>query len=417
MEANQQILDHVWLPYTQMQTSIMPLEIVDAKGSYLYLKNGQILIDGIASWWTQIHGYSHPIIQKAMIEQLKKFPHIMLGGLVHQPVLKLAKRLSNITPGQLNHVFFSESGSISVEVAMKMALQYWINQGIKEKNHFVSFKGGYHGDSFATMSVCDPEEGMHTLFADILRKEFICDLPKTDLQKQVFSEYILKHKHRIAAMLIEPLVQGAGGMRFHSPETLAFIAKQCQKNNILLILDEIMTGFGRTGSLFACEQANICPDIMTLSKALTGGFTPLAATIASQHIYQAFLSEDLNQAFMHGPTYSGYALGCCAANASLDLFEQENRLNQVKQIEIQLKAELNPLQSIHSVKEVRVKGAIGVVECERLGDLDKIRAQFIEKGVWIRPLGNVIYLMPAFTIKSEDLTKLTQAICDIVKTF
>ena len=408
-------MHHVWLPYTQMQTVDPALEVVSAEGVYLFLKNGKRLIDGISSWWTQAHGYNHPYIRQAMHDQLEILPHVMLGGLVHENVLKLAKRLAQITPGDLNHVFFSESGSISVEVGLKMALQYWFNQGIYSKRRFIAFKGGYHGDSFATMSICDPEEGMHRLFSGVLRQEIIVDLPQTEEEKDSFLHLLHQQKDDIAAVIVEPLVQGAGGMRFHSPQTLSFIAENCKKQHILLILDEIMTGFGRTGTLFACEQAHVCPDIMTLSKALTGGFCPLAATVATKEVFQGFLDKNPEKALMHGPTYTGHALGCAAANASLDLFMQEDRIEQIKNIETHLKAELECAARFPCVKDVRVKGAIGVIECYDLKNSEQVKAMFLEKGVWVRPLGNVIYLMPAFIISEKALSQLTQAVIETVR--
>ena len=404
---------HLWLPYTQMQTTPMALPVVRTDGVRLTLADGRELIDGTSSWWTAAHGYNHPHIRAAVTAQLEKMPHVMLGGLAHEPACRLATRLSALLPGDLGHVFFSESGSVSVEIAMKIAVQYWINNGTRGRTRFVAFKGGYHGDTLATMSVCDPDEGMHTLFKGAIAEQLIAELP-TDAEKTAaLDAFLAAHAHQVAAVVTEPLVQGAGGMRFHDAETLRRLRALCDKHGMLLILDEIFTGFARTGSMFACAAAGIVPDIVTLSKALTGGTMALAATVARAPVFEAFLGADGGRALMHGPTYTGNALACAAANASLDLFESEPRIAQVAAIAEQLACALEPARAIAGVRDVRVMGAIGVIELERMGDLNAIKQRFIEEGVFIRPFGNIVYITPPLIIGSEDLARLTGAMLKI----
>lgn len=404
---------HLWLPYTQMQTTPMALPVVKTDGVRLTLADGRELIDGTSSWWTAAHGYNHPHIREAVTAQLEKMPHVMLGGLAHEQACRLATRLSRLLPGDLGHVFFSESGSVSVEIAMKMAVQYWINNGKKGRTRFVAFKGGYHGDTLATMSVCDPDEGMHTLFKGAIAEQLICELPTDEEKTAALDAFLAAHAHQIAAVVTEPLVQGAGGMRFHDAATLGRLRALCDRHGLLLILDEIFTGFARTGTMFACEAAGIVPDIVTLSKALTGGTMALAATVARAPVFEAFLGEDGGRALMHGPTYTGNALACAAANASLDLFESEPRLAQVAAIADQLTRELAPARAIPGVRDVRVKGAIGVIELQRMGDLNTIKRRFIEEGVFIRPFGNIVYTTPPLTIEPGDLGRLTAAMLKI----
>ena len=405
---------HLWLPYTQMQTTPMALPVVKTDGVLLTLNDGRELIDGTSSWWTAAHGYNHPHIREAVTAQLQKMPHVMLGGLAHEPALRLATRLAKLLPGDLQHTFFSESGSVSVEIAMKMAVQYWINSGVKGRTRFISFRGGYHGDTLAAMSVCDPDEGMHTLFKGAIAEQFITDLPTTPEREKAFDDFLSAHSHEIAAVITEPLVQGAGGMIFHDEETLRRLRAACDRHNVLLILDEIFVGFGRTGAMFACEAAGIVPDIVTLSKALTGGTMALAATIARAHVFEAFLSDSASKALMHGPTYTGNPLACAAANASLDLFEREPRLEQVARIEVQLKRELEPARAMPGVVDVRVKGAIGVIELEAMGDLDALKRRFVEEGVFIRPFGKIVYVTPPLVIDAADLSRLTAAMLKVV---
>jgi len=400
---------HLWLPYTQMQTAADPLAAVATEGVRIELADGRQLIDGIASWWTACHGYNHPHIRNAIIEQVTKMPHVMLGGLVNEPAARLAGRLARLAPGDLDHVFFSESGSVAVEIAMKMALQYWINREQKGRTKFVCFRDGYHGDTLGAMSVCDPDEGMHSLFRGALPEQYMADLPRNREQRDALDGFLHSHRQEIAGMIVEPLVQGAGGMKFHDPEVLRDLRALCDRHGLLLILDEIMTGFGRTGTLFACTQAEVIPDIMTLSKALTGGTLALAATLASTKIYQAFLGEDDAMALMHGPTYMGNALACAAANASLDLFESEPRLAQVAAIEAHLREALAPCAGMQGVVDVRVKGAIGVVQLQDMKARAWFKQRFVEEGVWLRPFGDIVYTTPPFTISAGELHQVTQA--------
>jgi len=408
-------LEHVWLPYAQMKTTPMPFPVVSAKGVRLKLADGRELIDGISSWWTACHGYGHPHILEAVAKQLELMPHVMFGGLAHEPAYKLAARLAAMLPGDLNHVFFTESGSVSVEVALKMAVQFWMNQG-ERRTKFVSFKHGYHGDTFATMAICDPEEGMHNLFRGIVPEQFVVDVPDTPKKLESLKTIVQKSGAEIAAVIIEPLIQGAGGMKFHDAAVLSKLRALCDENSLPLIFDEIFTGFARTGTMFACEQAGVAPDIICLSKALTGGTVPLAATVASKKIYNAFLSDGGEKALMHGPTYMAYPLGCAAANASLDLFASEPRLRQVAAIEAQLLQELTPCRNLTGVADVRVKGAVGVVQLDRAVDSEALRLRFAERGCWIRPFGDIVYLTPPLVIGANDLSSLTSAVYDVLHT-
>jgi adenosylmethionine-8-amino-7-oxononanoate aminotransferase len=406
---------HVWRPYCQMKTAPAPLAVARTHGTRIVLEDGRELVDGIASWWTACHGYNHPHIAAAVARQLERMPHVMFGGLAHEPAYRLAERLASLLPGDLNHVFFAESGSVSVEIAMKMALQFWINSGVSGRTRFLAFRGGYHGDTLATMTVCDPEEGMHALFSGVMPAQVIADLPVDDASTAALDALLAQRSHEIAAILVEPLVQGAGGMLFHSPEVLRRLRELANRHGVLLIFDEIFTGFGRTGTMFACEAAGVVPDIITLSKALTGGTLGLAATIATRKVFDTFWSDDPAKALMHGPSYMANALACAAANASLDLFEREPRLQQVAAIAAQLEQELSPCRNFPGVKDVRVMGAIGVVEMKRIADLNALRARFVDEGVFIRPFGNVIYLTPAFTIAPDELTQLTGAIANVTR--
>ena len=404
----------VWRPYTQMMTAPEPLVATRTEGSRIYLEDGRCLIDGIASWWTACHGYNHPSIHAAVEAQLEQMPHVMLGGLVHRPVLDLADRLAGLLPGDLDHSFFSESGSVAVEVAMKMARQVWINRGERNKHRFLSFRYGYHGDTFAAMSVCDPEEGMHALFSGSLEPQLVVDLPHDEAGFERFRSLLAREAPGLAGLIIEPLVQCAGGMKFHEAEVLKRIVAEARANGLIVIFDEIATGFGRTGELFAADEADVVPDIMTLSKALTGGTMPLAVTVACKAVFDSFSSENPDHALMHGPTFCGNPLACAAANTSLKLFQVEPRLEQVAAIEGQLKTGLVACADGRGVADVRVKGAIGVVELEGLVDVDWLRARFVEAGVWIRPFGNLVYLMPALNIPSDELNTLISAVVAVV---
>jgi adenosylmethionine---8-amino-7-oxononanoate aminotransferase len=408
-------IEHVWLPYAQMKTSSPPLPVVGSNGSRLRLADGRELIDGVASWWTACHGYNQAHIRHAVARQLKAMPHVMFGGLAHEQALTLARRLTALLPGDLARVFFSDSGSVAVEVALKMAAQYWINRGAKGRNQFVAFKGGYHGDTTGAMAVSDTDDGMHALFSGLLPKHHIVDLPDDDAHMAALDKLLGDRADTIASIIVEPLVQGAGGMRFHAASVLQRLRALADKHDVLLIFDEIFTGFGRTGSMFACKAAGVTPDIITLSKALTGGTLPLAATIATSKVFDAFWSDDPKKALMHGPSYMANALACAAANASLDLFEREPRLRQVAAIASALSEGLAPCRGLPGVKDVRAIGAIGVVELERIADLGALRARFVEEGVLIRPFGNVIYLTPAFTIAVDELKVLTEAIVKVVR--
>jgi adenosylmethionine---8-amino-7-oxononanoate aminotransferase len=406
-------LDHIWLPYTQMKTAELPVPVVSARGVRLQLADGRELIDGIASWWTACHGYGHPYILKKIAEQLEKMPHVMLGGLAHEPAYGLARRLAAALPGDLNHVFFTESGSVAVEVALKMAVQFWLNQG-ERRTKFVSFQNGYHGDTFATMAICDPQEGMHKLFRGVVPEQFLAALPDSKQKRDALDRFLAENRKQTAAVIVEPLVQAAGGMKFHDAGVLNDVKALCDRHGLLLILDEIFTGFGRTGTMFACQQAGAVPDIICLSKALTGGTMPLAATIATERVYEKFLSNNLDAALMHGPTFMGYPLGCAAANASLDLFQSEPRVRQVASIEAQLREELALCRRAPGVRDVRVKGAVGVVQMDRPVDAATLRARFVEKGFWIKPFADVIYLTPPFVIEENELSALTRAMGDVL---
>jgi len=408
-------LPDIWLPYAQMKTVSPPLPVERTQGTRIFLADGRELIDGIASWWTACHGYNHPHIRQAVEAQLASMPHVMFGGLVHEQALRLAGRLARLLPGGLGRVFFSDSGSVAVEIALKMAIQYWINRGGRGKQHFVAFRGAYHGDTLGAMSVSDLETGMHAGLTGVLPAHHIVDLPDDPAATSVLERLLKERSASIAAIIVEPLVQGAGGMKFHDAGVLRHLRALADKHDVLLIFDEVFTGFGRTGTMFASEQAGVAPDIAALSKALTGGTLPLAATVATAKIFDAFWSEDPEKALMHGPTYMANALSCAAANASLDLFEREPRLQQVADIAAQLARGLEPCRDLKGVKDVRVMGGIGVVELDQIGNLDMIRGRFIELGVFVRPIGNVIYLTPAFTISPDELDTLTRAVVKVAQ--
>jgi len=406
---------HVWRPYCQMKTAPPPLPVARTEGARIVLEDGRELVDGIASWWTACHGYNHPHIRAEVEAQLARAPHVMFGGLAHEPAYRLAARLARLLPGDLDHVFFAESGSVSVEIAMKMALQYWINRGVAGKTRFVSFLGGYHGDTLATMTVCDPEEGMHGLFADVMPAQHVVALP-TDVETEAaLSAFLAAHAHEVAAILVEPRVQGAGGMLFHDDAVLHRLRRLADAHGVLLIFDEIFVGFGRTGDLFACEGAGVVPDIVTLSKALTGGTLPLSAAVARGHVFEAFWSDDPGAALMHGPTYMANPLACAAANASLDLFETGAWRADVARIAVGLAEGLEPCRGAPGVVDVRVVGAIGVVEFERAVDVGGLCRRFAEAGAWIRPMGRVVYLTPPFVVSDAELALLTRAVREGVR--
>jgi len=407
-------LGSIWLPYTQMKLAPPAIPVASTYGCRIKLADGRELIDGIASWWTACHGYNHPHIGAVVSRQLATMPHVMFGGLVHEQALTLARRLTEKLPAGLERVFFSDSGSVSVEVAMKMAAQYWLNQGVRGRTRFVAFRGAYHGDTTGAMAVCDPDEGMHRQFQGLLPEQFILDLPHNDESAAALDRLLAARADTIAGIIVEPLVQGAGGMRFHDASVLKRLRALADRYELLLIFDEVFTGFGRAGPMFACEAADVVPDIITLSKALTGGTLPLAATIARRQVFEAFWSDDPAHALMHGPTYMGNALACAAANASLDLFEREPRLDQVRAIAAELRRGLDPCRGMPRVQDVRVRGAIGVVELDRIDDHDALRRRFVDEGTFIRPFGNIVYLTPAFTITTDELATLTEAVVKVV---
>jgi adenosylmethionine-8-amino-7-oxononanoate aminotransferase len=400
--------NHVWLPYAQMQTAPLPLPVVRTEGSKIFLADGRVLVDGIASWWTACHGYNHPHIREAVGKQLEAMPHVMFGGLGHEPAYRLATRLAAMLPEPLNRVFFTDSGSVAVEVAVKIAVQSRLNKGERGRTKILAFTGGYHGDTLGTMAICDPEEGMHSLFTGLLPEHPVIALPKDAASIAEFDAFLAARAGTLAAIIVEPLVQGAGGMVMHGPAVLRHLRRAADDYGVTLIFDEIFTGFGRTGTMFAFEQAGVVPDIITLSKALTGGASPLAATVASDELFAAFLSNRPETALMHGPTYMANPLGCAAANASLDLFESEPRLAQAAAISAQLTAELEPCRHLPNVVDVRVLGAIGVVELASIPNPSALRARFVAQGVWIRPFRNIVYLTPALTIAPDELFALTQ---------
>ncbi len=405
----------LWRPYTQMKTAAPPLEAVATQGTRIRLKDGRELIDGIASWWTAVHGYNHPHIADAVTRQLTAMPHVMFGGLTHEPAERLARRLAALLPGDLDHVFLSDSGSVAVEVALKMAAQLWLNRGVEGRTQVLAFRGGYHGDTMGAMSVCDPEEGMHRRFGAWLPAQVFADLPRTDAETEALDNLMRRHRDRLAAVIVEPLVQGAGGMLMHRPDVLTTVARLARQHGLPLIADEIFTGFGRTGTLFACEQAGIVPDILCLSKALTGGTMALAATVARTEIFSAFWSDEPSHALMHGPTFMANPLACAAANASLDLFETEPRLAQSRDIEDAFRAGLEPLRGLPGVADVRVLGAIGAVQFDRAPDLADLKTQLLSRGVWVRPFGDIVYLTPALSIDGTDLATLIEAVSETVQ--
>ncbi len=401
---------HVWRPYCQMKTAAPPLAVARTDGVRLHLEDGRVLVDGIASWWTACHGYNHPHIVAAIQAQAARMPHVMFGGLAHEGAYRLSARLAKLLPGELNHAFFAESGSVAVEIAMKMAVQFYINKGVSGRTRFLSFRGGYHGDTLATMTVCDPEEGMHALFRGVMPGQVIADLPVDDASEAALDALLTLDARYVAAILVEPLVQGAGGMLFHDAQTLRRLRRLADKHDVLLIFDEIFTGFGRTGTLFAMQAAGIEPDIVTLSKALTGGTLPLSAAVASARVFEAFWSDDPNAALMHGPTFMANPIACAAANASLDLFETGAWAADVARISKGLERGLSACRGLPGVVDVRVLGAIGVVEMDAPVDVGALSTRFAERGCWIRPMGRVVYLTPPLVIGDDDLSRLTQAV-------
>ena len=414
--------EHILHPYAPSNPSTDMTFVRSAKGVYLELEDGKKIIDAMSSWWSVIHGYNVESLNNAAAEQLSKMSHVMFGGITHEPAIKLAKTLIDITDESLERVFFSDSGSVSVEVALKMAFQYWSSQGNSEKSKILAFSKGYHGDTFGAMSVCDPVTGMHSAFEKILHKNIFAEAPGCAYDEAWDEKYIadfaskLEQNHKeIAAVILEPIVQGAGGMRIYSPHFLRAVRALCDKHDVLLILDEVATGFGRTGKLFAYEHAGVSPDILCVGKALTGGYMSLAATLTTKKVMRGV--ESNGNVLMHGPTFMANPLACSVANASLELLLHSPWQQRVLAIETQLKEELAKCNDLDIVKEVRVLGAIGVVELNQDVDLAWMTPKFIEKGIWVRPFLNLVYIMPPYITSSEALTQITQAIYDVVKEF
>ena len=413
---------HVWHPYAAMPNPLPVFPVRSASGVRIELEDGRQIIDGISSWWTCIHGYNHPRLNEAAQRQMQKMSHVMFGGLTHRPAIELARKLIDITPEPLQHVFFSDSGSVAVEVAMKMAVQYWHNRDQPGKNRFLTIRSGYHGDTFAAMSACDPVNGMHHLFRGLLTQQYFADAPQVRFDEEwqesdidSFEKLLEEKGDRIAAAIFEPVVQNAGGVRFYHPEYVRRASELCKQHDVLLILDEIATGFGRSGKLFACEYANISPDIMCVGKALSGGFMSLAATLTTTHISETFSSGEAG-VFMHGPTFMGNPLACAVALENLKLLESYDWSRKVAAIEAQLREELGPCRRLKAVKDVRVLGAIAAVELHNPVDMAIVQPQFVEKGVWLRPFGRLLYTMPPYIIEPNDLSAVTAAIDEVAAT-
>ncbi len=415
---------HLWHPYTSMTAPLPVYEVVAARGVRLQLADGRELIDGMSSWWAAIHGYNHPVLNQAATEQLGKMSHVMFGGLTHEPAVSLGRRLVEMSPAGLERVFFCDSGSVSVEVAIKMGLQYWQAKGKEGKNRLLTIRGGYHGDTFGAMAVCDPVGGMHQLFRGVLPQHLFAPLVDCSFSEpwdpqalHGFAELIQANHQQLAAVILEPIVQGAGGMRFYHPEFLAGVRRLCDDLQVLLIADEIATGFGRTGKLFACEHAGVTPDIMCVGKALTGGYLSLAATLATAEIAETIstVSSSNPGLFMHGPTFMANPLACAIANASLQLLLDSPWKQQIQAIEAIMDEELASLREQVGVSDVRVLGGIGVVEMKEAVNVAKIQQQFIEQGVWIRPFGRLVYIMPPYIISADDLHHLTRAMATVLR--
>ncbi|WP_447036106.1 adenosylmethionine--8-amino-7-oxononanoate transaminase [Vibrio alginolyticus] len=406
---------HIWHPYTSTLTPLTCYPVASANGVHIKLEDGTELVDGMSSWWSTIHGYNHPHLNQAAHQQIDQVSHVMFGGITHQPAISLCKKLLSLAPNNLEHVFLADSGSVAVEVSLKMALQYWHAKG-ERRPKFLTLRHGYHGDTFAAMSVTDPDNSMHSLYKGFLPEHIFAESPTCGYWDEWkpedltdFEHKIETHHEELAAVILEPIVQGAGGMRIYHPEFLKGVRRLCDKYGLLLIADEIATGFGRTGKLFACEHADIQPDILCVGKALTGGYMTLSATLASKHVTDNVCGGDAG-CFMHGPTFMGNPLACAVATASLELIERGNWQQQTQQIETLFSELLPKLEEYELVKNTRWLGAIGVVETHRPVNMETIQALFVEHGVWIRPFGKLIYMMPPFISKPEDIEKLVNAI-------
>ena len=411
---------HVWHPYSGIHADNPLFAVESANGVHLTLKDGRQLIDGMSSWWCVIHGYNHPQLNAAIERQLQDMAHVMFGGLTHEPAVSLASRLVDITPEGLDTVFFADSGSVSVEVALKMAIQYWHARGRPQKQRMITLRSGYHGDTLGAMSVCDPVTGMHSLFADVLPQQVFVEAPTCRFDEpcrpgdvEALRRILAAEHDSIAAFILEPIVQGAGGMRFYSPDYLRQVRALCDEFEVLLIADEIATGFGRSGRLFACEHAQVTPDIMCIGKALTGGYMTMAAVLTTQAVSRA-ISDNPPGVFMHGPTFMANPLACAVANASIDLLLSSDWRARIGRLEGWLKDGLSPCRTMDSVADVRVLGAIGVVELKEPVDMHRVQPRFVEKGVWVRPFGRLVYLMPPYVCGEDDVARLTGAVCEVV---
>ncbi len=414
--------DAIWHPYASATNPPEVFPVVAAEGVRLQLADGRELIDGMASWWCAIHGYNNPALNRAVLAQLQSMSHVMFGGLTHPPAVKLAKLLTGFTPASLNRVFFSDSGSVAVEVALKMALQYWHATGQPQKQKIIALRSGYHGDTFGAMSVCDPVTGMHHLFGNVLPRQYFAPAPRCrfgescpDDEMGAVTDLLEQHHGEVAAVIVEPVVQGAGGMRFYSAEYLVKLRALCDAFDVLLIFDEIATGFGRTGKLFALEHAAVEPDILCLGKALTGGYMSLAATLCNQRISSG-VSDGEGSAFMHGPTFMGNPLACATAIASIELLLSQPWQRCISRLNRELGEGLAPAADLPAVAEVRTLGAIGVIELKEPVDMAAIQPRFVERGIWIRPFGKLVYTMPPFVMNSEDVATLTDRMVEVVAT-
>lgn len=411
---------HAWHPYASMIDAPTVYPVMSASGVRLTMADGKELIDGMSSWWAAIHGYNHPVLNQALTKQLKDMAHVMFGGLTHPSAVELVRLLVEITPEPLTKVFISDSGSVAVEVAIKMAIQYWYSKGQPQKHKLATIRTGYHGDTFGAMAVCDPETGMHQMFRGVLPQHHFADTPQIGFDEEwdesdisSLKSIIEQHHQELAAVIIEPIVQGAGGMRFYSPTYVKRVRELCDQYDVLLILDEIATGFGRSGELFACEHADICPDIMCVGKAITGGYMSLAATLCNEKISDGICQGEAG-AFMHGPTFMGNPLACAVAVASIKLLLSTPWKNRVQRIEQQLNESLKPCADMPQVEDVRVLGSIGVVEMKQPVNMERIQKMLVEKGVWLRPFGKLVYTMPPYIMEPDDLKTLTGAMVETI---